>query len=167
MYYFSCRNEYLLKKLDDNKYLFYLVDEGGYRKEGQNSIYRGNQCSFEGTIPETVDTAHVDIANINLGNMFDGETMFRPLVEMRVRNGLAILFGSTKNLNHVEINLILTKIKIIPFIFFQTHHLKARAVFIDECCRFAFPLGFVVFNIFYWFYYQVYRQDEVYADTLN
>ena len=99
MKYFSCRNEYLLKKLDDNKYLFYLVDEGGYRKEGQNSIYRGNQCSFEGTIPETVDTAHVDIANINLGNMFDGETMFRPLVEMRVRNGLAILFGSTKNLN--------------------------------------------------------------------
>ena len=29
--------------------------------------------------------------------MFDGETMFRPLVEMRVRNGVAIVFGSTIN----------------------------------------------------------------------
>lgn len=63
--------------------IFVSIDEGGFRKDGQNCIYRGNQCSFEGTIPETVDTAHVDIGNIN---MFDGETAFRPLLEMRVRN---------------------------------------------------------------------------------
>ena len=62
---------------------FVLLDEGGFRKDGQNCIYRGNQCSFEGTIPETVDTAHVDIGNIN---MFDGEAAFRPLLEMRVRD---------------------------------------------------------------------------------
>ena len=98
--------------------------------------------------------------------MFDGETMFRPLVEMRVRNELAILFGSTINQNFTN-KFILYRNKNNLIYLFQTHHLKARAVFIDECCRFAFPLGFVVFNIFYWFYYQVYRQDEVYADTLN
>ena len=70
---------------------FNLVDDGGYRKDGQNSIYRGNQCSFEGTIPETVDTAHIDIANIT--NMFDGETAFRPLLEMRVRNNMNIPYA--------------------------------------------------------------------------
>lgn len=64
------------------------VDDGGYRKEGQNCIYRGNQCSFEGTIPETIDTAHVDIGNLN---MFDGETAFRPLLEMRVRDEIKII----------------------------------------------------------------------------
>lgn len=31
---------------------------------------------------------------------------------------------------------------------------QRRAVRIDEVCRFVFPLGFILFNIFYWNYYK-------------
>ena len=31
---------------------------------------------------------------------------------------------------------------------------QRRAVRIDEVCRFIFPLGFTLFNIFYWNYYK-------------
>ena len=39
---------------------------------------------------------------------------------------------------------------------------QRRAVRIDEFCRFGFPLGFIIFNVCYWNYYQ--SADDVEAE---
>ena len=67
-------------KYKNNYILFCLVNDGGYGKEGQNCIYRGRECSFDGTLPEAGDTTHVDMTNIfaNEGGAF------KPLLEIKV-----------------------------------------------------------------------------------
>ena len=66
-------------KNKNNYILLYLVDDGGYGREEQNCIYRGRECSFEGTLPEAGDTTHVDMSNI-----FASEGAFKPLMEIKV-----------------------------------------------------------------------------------
>ena len=57
-----------------------LVDDGGYPKEKQNCLYRGNdECSFDNTIPDNGDTTQV-----NIGNIFGNNMAFEPLMAMKV-----------------------------------------------------------------------------------
>ena len=64
----------------DSFVLMGLVDDGGYPKEKQNCLYRGNdQCSFDNTIPDNGDTTQV-----NIGNIFGNNMAFEPLMAMKV-----------------------------------------------------------------------------------
>ena len=85
----------------------HLVDDGGYGREGQNCIYRGQECSFEGTLPDANDTTHVDMTNI-----FASEG-FKPLLEIKVQSILKSVIFIIQEFIYVLFKLSLFSLSLV------------------------------------------------------